>query len=158
MASTESPREYEVFLSFRGEDTRYCFTDHLYGALVRQGIVTFRDDEQLEIGQPISPELLSAIEKSRMAVVVLSENYASSSWCLQELAKIVECRREREMRVFPIFYHVNPSDVRRQKGTFAGAFAEHENRFKENLEMVQAWRDALKDVADLKGLHLEGFR
>lgn len=93
---SESPRQYEVFLSFRGEDTRYGFTDHLYEALVDQGIDAYRDEEQLETGKPISLKLLSAIENSRIAVVVLSENYASSTWCLQELAKIVECRKVRE--------------------------------------------------------------
>ncbi|KAI9215660.1 hypothetical protein POPTR_T002968v4 [Populus trichocarpa] len=32
---------YDVFLSFRGEDTRKTFTDHLYTALVQAGIHTF---------------------------------------------------------------------------------------------------------------------
>jgi hypothetical protein len=146
--------KYEVFISFRGADTRNNFTDHLYNALVDKGIVTFRDDEELEIGRPISPELLHAIETSRMAVVILSINYASSSWCLEELAKIVECMKERGMRVLPVFYHLDPSLVRYQKGTFADAFAKHEERFKENIEMVQRWRAALREVADLSGRHL----
>ena len=37
--------DYEVFLSFKGEDTRYNFTDHLYAALYQKGIRTFRLDE-----------------------------------------------------------------------------------------------------------------
>ena len=147
--------KYEVFLSFRGEDTRYSFTDHLYDALVDKGIVTFRDDEELEMGRPIKPELLDAIETSRMAVIILSRNYASSSWCLEELAKIVECMKEGGMRVLPVFYYLDPSVVRYQKGSFAVAFAKHEKRFKENKEMVQTWRAALREVADLSGRHLK---
>ncbi|XP_059453461.1 disease resistance protein RUN1-like [Corylus avellana] len=152
---SKSQRKYEVFLSFRGEDTRNSFTDHLYYALVDKGIETFRDDEELEMGRPIKPELLDAIETSRMAVIILSRNYASSTWCLEELAKILECKEKQGMRVLPVFYHVDPSDVRQQRGTFGDAFDKHEERFKENIEMVERWRGALREVADISGRHLK---
>ena len=129
--------EYDVFLSFRGEDTRKSFTDHLYNALVRQGIYTFRDGEELEKGQPISSKLLQAIQDSRIALVIFSRTYASSSWCLDELAKIVECRKEMGQKVFPIFYHVDPSEVRKQTGSFGEAFDAHEQRIKDGLEKLE---------------------
>ena len=143
---------YDVFLSFRGTDTRKNFTDHLYAALNQNGIFTFRDDEKLERGKIIAPELLKAIEESKFAVVVLSRDYASSSWCLTELAKIVECI-EKDMIVLPIFYHVDPSDVQYQRGTFAEAFAKHEKRFKDNI--LDTWRAALAKVAKISGIHLQ---
>ena len=99
--------EYEVFLSFSGEDTRNTrntFTDHLYHALVKKGIITFKDDEDLAMGDSISAELFDAIEKSGMAVIIVSKNYASSSWCLEEITKIVECMKSG-LKVLPIFYH-----------------------------------------------------
>jgi hypothetical protein len=37
--------KYDVFLSFRGEDTRNGFTSHLNGILRHKGITTFIDDE-----------------------------------------------------------------------------------------------------------------
>ena len=47
-SSTRQPKiKYEVFLSFRGEDNRFNFTDHLYVALKGKGIITFRDEEEL---------------------------------------------------------------------------------------------------------------
>ena len=147
--------EYDVFLSFRGEDTRCKFTDHLYHALVDKEIITFRDDKELKMGEPISLELLEAIEKSRIAVIIFSENYASSTWGLEELTKIDECRDRGILIVLPIFYHVEPTDVRHQKKTFAKAFAEHEKRFEENPEKVQKWKIALKNVASLSGRHLK---
>nr|XP_023906331.1 toll/interleukin-1 receptor-like protein [Quercus suber] len=150
-AFSKSQPEYDVFLNFRGVDTRYKFTDHLYHALVDRKIITFRDDKELEMGKPISPELLEAIDKSRIAVIVFSENYASSTWCLEELAKIVECGDRGILTVLPIFYHVEPTDVRHQKNTFAEAFAKHEKRFEENPKMVQKWRVALTNAADLSG-------
>nr|XP_023873789.1 TMV resistance protein N-like [Quercus suber] len=146
-SSSSLPKwEYDVFLSFRGEDTRINFTDHLYAALDQRGIRTFRDDERLERGKPISTELLNAIEKSKFAIIVLSKNYASSSWCLDELVKIVETR----LTVLPIFYGVDPSNVRKQIGSFAEAFAKHEELIK-NEEKLQSWRAALTQVANLSG-------
>ena len=142
--------EYDVFLSFRGE-TRCNFSDHLYHALVDKKIFTFRDDKELELGESIKLELLEAIEKSRITVIIFSENYASSTWCLQELAKIVECRERGILTVLPIFYHVEPTDVRHQMNTFKGVFAKHEKRFEENQIKVQKWRAALTYVADLSG-------
>ena len=79
---------YDVFLSFRGE-TRNNFTSHLYEALRQKGIYAFLDDDKLERGKAISRELLKAIEGSRCSVVILSSDYASSSWCLDELVKIL---------------------------------------------------------------------
>ena len=153
-----TPRwKYEVFLSFRGVDTRKGFTDHLYAALQRKGILTFRDDEELERGKPISSELLKAIEESRFAIVIFSRNYAYSTWCLDELANIVRCMKETELTVWPVFYDVDPSNVRKQTGTFGEAFSEHENRFTENIKKVEIWRDALTEVTNLSGWHLQDW-
>ena len=150
-SSSSLPKwEYDVFLSFRGEDTRNSFTDHLYAALDQKGIKTFRDDEGLERGKPISLELLNAIEKSKFAIIVLSRNYATSSWCLDELVKIVECKEKAGLGVLPVFYGVDPSDVRKQTGSFAEAFAKHEDLIK-NEEKLRSWRAALSQVANLSG-------
>ncbi|OIW16366.1 hypothetical protein TanjilG_19082 [Lupinus angustifolius] len=144
--------KYEVFLSFRGADTRFGFTDHLYNGLKNKGIVTFRDKEGLERGELISEELFKAIEESLCAIVILSQNYASSTWCLKELKKILESKNNLGQHVLPIFYGVEPSDVKRQKGSFAEAFKIHERRFKDDKQQVQNWRGALTQVADLAGL------
>lgn len=102
----------------------------------------FKDDITLKRGQHISQGLLKAIEGSRFSVVVMSENYAFSSWCLDELVKIIECRESMGQTVLPIFYNVDPSDVENQSGVFAVAFAEHEKSCRDNMRLVQSWRDA----------------
>ncbi|KAL7588768.1 hypothetical protein Lser_V15G37389 [Lactuca serriola] len=107
--------KYDVFLSFRGEDTRKTFVDHLYMALERDGIYTYKDDETLPRGNSIRPSLLKAIEESQIAVVIFSENYVDSSWCLDELACIMKCKKTKGQIVMPIFYDVDPSEVRKQK-------------------------------------------
>ncbi|KAJ9707483.1 hypothetical protein PVL29_002493 [Vitis rotundifolia] len=150
-SSSSFQRGYDVFLSFRGEDTRNNFTAHLYKELRTKGINTFIDDDKLDRGQVISPALVAAIENSMFSIVVLSENYASSGWCLDELVKILECKESRGQRVLPIFYNVDPSDVRKHMGKFGEALAKHEENFKENMGRVQIWRDALTQVANLSG-------
>nr|XP_023880431.1 TMV resistance protein N-like [Quercus suber] len=153
-SSSSSSWKYDVFISFCGVDTRKTFIDHLYTALKQKGIITFRDDEELERGKYISAELLKAIEESKYAIVVLSPNYASSRWCLIELAKIVRCMKEIKLTVLPVFYHLDPSDVRNQMGTLVEAFAEHEKDPKVSTEDVQAWKVALKEVGNISGWHL----
>jgi hypothetical protein len=122
---------YDVFVSFYGKDTRLSFTDHFFAALYRSGILTFRDDRELERGKAIWTELQKAIETSRIAVIVFSRNYAASSWCLDELEKIMECNRSFQQIVLPIYYNVDPSELRAQKGNLAEVFANHKERFGE---------------------------
>ncbi|KAL1193273.1 Disease resistance protein Roq1 [Cardamine amara subsp. amara] len=90
-SSSSTPEwKYDVFLSFRGLDTRKNFVSHLYSALCSKGIFTFKDDPGIKKGDSITDELIKAIHTSRFAIVVISENYASSPWCLEELQKIME--------------------------------------------------------------------
>uniref|UniRef100_A0A0A0LG09 ADP-ribosyl cyclase/cyclic ADP-ribose hydrolase n=1 Tax=Cucumis sativus TaxID=3659 RepID=A0A0A0LG09_CUCSA len=148
---------YDVFLSFRGEDTRKNFTDHLYYAFKDAGINVFRDDPELERGEDISSELERAIEGSKVAVVVFSERYAESGWCLEELVKIMECRRTLRQLVFPIFYNVDPSYVRKQKDEFEEAFVKHEVRYFRDIDRVLKWRMALTEAANLSGWDLRNI-
>ena len=140
---------YDVFLSFRGEDTRYNFTSHLYKGLCDQGFNTFIDND-LQRGEEISKELLKAIELSMISIVVFSKNFASSTWCLNELVKIFECRSNGQL-VLPVFYKVSPSEIRKQDGEFGIALAEHEEKFKDDIEKVQRWRTTLTKATNLSG-------
>ncbi|KAI9379508.1 hypothetical protein POPTR_017G105501v4 [Populus trichocarpa] len=142
---------YDVFLSFRGKDTRNNFTSHLYYNLAQRGIDVYMDDRGLERGKTIEPALWKAIEESRFSVIIFSREYASSPWCLDELVKIVQCMKETGHTVLPIFYDVDPSEVAEQKGQYEKAFVEHEQNFKENLEKVRNWKDCLSTVANLSG-------
>ncbi|KAM5575899.1 TMV resistance protein N-like [Rosa sericea] len=147
---------YDVFLSFRGKDTRKNFTDHLYTALKQRGISTFRDDEELERGESIGPNLLKAIEESRYVVVVFSRNYADSAWCLDEIAKVADCMKAMGTKVLPVFYDVDPNEVRRQtEGHFGKAFEKHQKRYKVEPDKVKRWKDALFHVGNLSGWHLQ---
>ncbi|KAL6344320.1 hypothetical protein AAG906_037895 [Vitis piasezkii] len=114
-STTSISRNYDVFLSFRGGDT-----------------------------------------KNRGFYYYFLKNYAYSRWCLNELVKIIERKSQKESVVLPIFYHVDPSDVRNQRGSFGDALAYHErNANQEKKEMIQKWRIALREAADLSGCHVD---
>ncbi|XP_052171534.1 disease resistance protein RUN1-like [Diospyros lotus] len=139
--------KYDVFLSFSGVDTRKKFTSHLLVALERNGLQTFRDDKRLDRGEDIGSALFEAIEDSRISLVVFSKSYFTSRWCLNELEKIMECKKKLQHIVLPIFYEVEPSDLRVQKGIIAGALASH----KEIDSKMQNWIAALTEAASLSG-------
>ena len=145
MALSHQLKNFDVFFSFRGEDTRRGFVSHLFKALTQQGIQTFIDDN-LHRGENISEELLKTIENSSASIIVFSKNYASSSWCLDELAKIIECTK----KVLPVFYQVDPSEVRKQIGDFGKALTKLEKKIKDKTK-VQRWRDALGKAANISG-------
>ncbi|XP_054780101.1 TMV resistance protein N-like [Prosopis cineraria] len=157
-ASASSSRvKYDVFISFRGSDIRFGFLSHLTTSLRGKQIDVYVDD-RLERGDEISLALKEAIEGSMIALVIFSKDYASSKWCLQELVKIMECKEASGQIVLPVFYCVDPSDVRRQKRTYADAFTHLEQKFMDNSNELKNWRSVLKKTADLSGYHSSNFQ
>ncbi|XP_045814976.1 TMV resistance protein N-like [Trifolium pratense] len=149
-SSNTTPREkHEVFISFRSEDTRNTFTSHLNGALKRLNIRTYIDNN-LNSGDEISNTLVRVIEEAELSVIVFSKNYAASKWCLEELMKILECKKTKGKMVVPIFYDVDPSNVRNQRESYAEAFAKHEKNFEDKMK-VQEWRNSLLEAANYSG-------
>ncbi|KAJ8900620.1 hypothetical protein K2173_025397 [Erythroxylum novogranatense] len=151
------PWRYDVFISFRGQDTRRGFSCHLYDALRRKGLLTFIDDDKLQRGEEIAESLVQAIQESKGVVVVFSKHYASSTWCLDELVKIIECHQTRGQIVIPVFYDVNPSHIRKQSFDVATAFEGHKQNPR-NAHKIQNWRDALTMTANLSGLDSNNFK
>ncbi|CAI9287208.1 unnamed protein product [Lactuca saligna] len=165
MATSQPSFSYDVFLSFRGADTRKGITDHLYTALKQACIRTFRDDDGMERGKLLKPELNKAIQESAISVIVFSEGFAFSKWCLDEVMMIMYEHETSSSRheVVPVFYNVDPSDVRNQTGSFAEAFYVYDyevnaetnlEKKRELLEKVGTWRDSLKKAATFTGIVL----
>ncbi|KAI4369751.1 hypothetical protein MLD38_018163 [Melastoma candidum] len=159
----------DVFLSFQGNGptgTRLNFTDVLYHALTGKGLSVYIDDKKLEQGMPILEGLFTAIRQSRFCVVVFSRDYASSKWCLDELALIVECvelsRKSDDPRdwvdLLPVFHEVEPSDVRHVRGSFAESFSKHEEALKNDPDRVRRWKAAMEATAHFSGWPTRGRR
>ncbi|XP_039159250.1 disease resistance protein RUN1-like isoform X2 [Eucalyptus grandis] len=148
--------EYEVFLSFRGSDTRNNFTDCLYHELRRVGFHVFRDNEELRIGEKIDEEIFKALNKSQIYIPIFSRNYATSSWCLRELAYMVECTSDekKKKKILPIFFDVDPNDVKLKTRLYRKAIPKHKKKF--GSDALKRWEDALVEVAHLKAWEVKG--
>ncbi|CAJ2663628.1 unnamed protein product [Trifolium pratense] len=144
--TTVDLKKYDVFISFRGEDTRPGFTSHLHAALKRKNLETYID-YRIEKGNQVWTELEKAIKDSTLFLVVFSENYASSTWCLNELVEIMKCHKNGQGVVIPLFYRIDPSHVRKQTGSYGTALEKHKNDDK----MMQNWKNALTQAASLSG-------
>ncbi|XP_048136635.1 disease resistance protein L6-like [Rhodamnia argentea] len=153
-SQASSGPSYEVFLSFRGPDTRHGFTDCLYHGMVAAGILVFRDDESLRVGERIGGELLRAIENSKIYIPIFSTNYASSPWCLRELAYMVECasKLNGNKEILPIFFDVEPVDVKLKTNLYRQNLSQIQKTFRSE---VKSWEKALIDVGKRKGWNLK---
>ncbi|MCI19240.1 TIR-NBS-LRR resistance protein, partial [Trifolium medium] len=142
VTTTVNLKKYDVFISFRGDDTRSGFTSHLHAALKRSYLETYID-YRIEKGNQVWAELVKAIKDSTLFLVVFSENYASSKWCLNELDEIMECDKNgQDVVVIPIFYQIDPSHVRKQTGSYGTALAKHKKQGKNDDKMMQNWKNA----------------
>lgn len=142
-------KKNDVFISFRGEDTRSNFTSHLHAALCRTKVKTYID-YNLKKGDYISETLVKAIQDSYVSIVVFSENYASSTWCLDELTHMMKCLKNNQIVVVPVFYNVDPSHVRKQSGSYMVAFEKHVCNLN-HFNKVNDWREALAQATSLAG-------
>ncbi|XP_039158290.1 TMV resistance protein N-like [Eucalyptus grandis] len=147
--------EFEVFLNFRGSDIRLNFADCLYHSMDGAGIRVFRDDEEIIKGEAIEGRLEHAIKSSRICMPIFSRNYATSAWCLRELAYMMDCSRNRDGKamILPVFFDVNPDDVKLKTNQYHDALHKHEQKF--GCHVVQQWKEALREVGLIKGWHLK---
>ncbi|XP_076953525.1 TMV resistance protein N-like [Bidens hawaiensis] len=145
MQVSSHSRDYDVLLSYRGQDTRRTLVGHLYTALQQLGISTY-----LDIDDHVSSS--EVIEQSEIAVIVFSKNYADSLRCLDQLAYIMKCREERGQTNLSVFYDVDPSEVIDQGRKYKEAF---QIRELENEKIVESWRKSLTDAACISGWQVD---
>ncbi|XP_039166626.1 disease resistance protein RPV1-like [Eucalyptus grandis] len=159
-AGTSSGSEYQVFLNFRGPDTRVGFTDFLFHSLIDAGIRVFRDDEELRVSERIDGLLLQAIDNSRIYIPIFSRNYASSQWCLRELVQIVAntFKTDGNKVILPIFFDVEPDDVKLKTPLYRNAILKLKHEKKLNNEQVDTWREALIEVDAIKGWEVKKYK
>ncbi|GJZ33964.1 Toll/interleukin-1 receptor domain-containing protein [Tanacetum coccineum] len=75
-----------------------------------------------------------------------NETSTSSKNNIDELVKIMECRKASEQTAYPVFYDVDPTEIRKQSGAVEKAFEKHENK-----EAARKWRKSLSEAGNLTG-------
>ncbi|CAH8289507.1 unnamed protein product [Eruca vesicaria subsp. sativa] len=142
----------QVFISFRGDDVRKHFISFLVPALRRVNINVFIDEDEL-LGADLANRF-TRIEESEIALVIFSENYADSDWCLDELAMIKERKDQGRLRVIPIFYNISPSVVKELREKFGDKFRDIQRRYQHKPERTKKWEEALVSIPDVIGMPL----
>lgn len=150
-ASNVTYTRWDVFLSFRGVDRRDTFTDHLYQAMKGSSISVYVDNPEVRNKKVVSHILPRAIGDSKILVVVFSEDYAYSDRCLDELVEVLSCSNTMGRSLIPVFYNIDPSDVKHQTGSVREAFERHEIRFAGEMNKVNEWRLALTKFSGFEG-------
>ncbi|XP_030523513.1 disease resistance protein L6-like [Rhodamnia argentea] len=119
------------------------------------GIRVFLDSEELRYGKSIK-EVLKAVDESQIYVPIFSKKFASRSWCLRELARMVECHSESKGKreIIPIFCDVKTQDVKLNTDLYEKDILEHSKDFE--ARELDRWRSALKKVGGIIGPKLEG--
>ncbi|KAF7848730.1 hypothetical protein BT93_L1613 [Corymbia citriodora subsp. variegata] len=129
---------FEAFLSFRGLDTRNNFINCLY------------------IGQKIGGSLLRALTDSQIYIPIFSKGFTSSSWCLREIAHMIDCTSKSggdKKQILPIFFDVEPDDVKLKTELYIDALSKHKKKY--GSHEVKRWGDALVEVSTRVGWKLE---
>lgn len=152
LGTPRSPQvvKYNVFLNFRGTDTREGFTKKLCTNLMNLGVSVFKDDTSIPIGEDFRSELLTAITGSTIYIAVISEEYGTSKWCRRELTKMLDCKEKMGHVVLPILYGVRPYEVRELQGNFGRAIHSRENCLR-GMVAPREGHQALTGDANLRG-------
>ncbi|XP_020232052.1 putative disease resistance protein At4g11170 [Cajanus cajan] len=141
--SAWSPKKYDVFISFRGEDVRHNFVSYLRSALRGANIKAYADDANLQKGDEVWPSLSQAIHDSHLAIVVFSKKYADSKWCLIELVEILHCRKTEGLKpALVLGDKVKDNDHVIQEWKAALSIGD---------KFIQEWKAALTEAANICG-------
>ncbi|GLJ33270.1 hypothetical protein SUGI_0669410 [Cryptomeria japonica] len=138
---------YDIFINHRGPDVKEGLATDLYKTLTGMGLRVFLDKEELELGDLLPAEIEGAMHSALLHIAIFSKSYAQSPWCLAELSFMLKTGTQ----IIPIFYHIQPGDVRHAKGVYAEAFSEHKKKGRYTSEKLQEWKNALNNVSDTVG-------
>ncbi|XP_059064101.1 TMV resistance protein N-like [Cryptomeria japonica] len=141
--SRDRKLSYDVFINHRGPDVKRTLAATLYKTLTGMGLRIFLDREELELDDFLTAEIEDAMRSVSLHIAVVSQNYAQSPWCLVELSFMLKTG----IPIIPIFYHVEPADVRYATGIYAEAFSRYTGKGRYTLEKIKEWKDALNNVS-----------
>ncbi len=93
-----------VFISYSHKDEEWKdrLVTHL-GVLEKEGLLDLWDDRKIELGDDWRPEIEKAINRAAIAILMVSANFLTSNFILDEEVPKFLARREKEgLRVIPL--------------------------------------------------------
>nr|GEW81932.1 RNA-directed DNA polymerase homolog [Tanacetum cinerariifolium] len=135
-------------------DIIQSFVDHLFHDFKRKGIRAFKEDDHVHRGEERYPQVYRAIEQSRFLVVILSDGFASSPYCLRELVKIIEYKEkfQEKYEIIIVYHNCKPEMVVKEIENYEATFSKHEKLVKQD---VSKWKEALIKAVSLPGWDLK---
>ena len=134
-----------------GSDTKRGFVSFLQSRLEAAGIRVFVDESELQPGSKAWPVMQSTLRGCKIAVPILHESYGNSTWCLQELAIMME-DREPKRAVLPVFLSDEGTGVLQQlKAGVEKLFSSG----KATAEQAATWKAAIGKVGSITGWRLD---
>ena len=144
------PERYDVFVCHRSE-TKRKLVSHVKARLQRSSLRVFVDDE-LEKGCDSWPTILESLRGAQRVLIILSPDFESSPWCLEELWAATQ-RPNFRSTILPVFYDREPDDVDDAK--LHAAWGEYKQSCVGPLVtrdgVLQRWHKALQDVSGISG-------
>ena len=106
-----SPKKWDVFISHAGEDKDELVRP-LAGALRSRGISVWYDEFSLKMGDSLRASIDYGLANSRYGVVVLSKDFFSKRWPMQELNGLTTREADGKKVILPIWHKVDFEEVR----------------------------------------------
>jgi len=150
-SSSKLPRQYDVLINCDGEEIGRKFVSHLDSVLSTVGLTTLLHYDNAVKSTHIQQPILNLC---RIVIVVFTKTYSESAWCLHQLQQIIEWHQTYCRHVLPVYYEIQPSDVRLQKGDFGKAFKATAQRIFSEQELehgMSRWSHALTKAANFFG-------
>jgi len=144
---------YHVFINHRGPDVKKILASLIYHRLTHcHGLRVFLDEKEIHTGDALPPAIIGAIQSASVHVAIFSGRYAESSWCLDELHWILRSCHERYTKIIPVFFGVEPKDLRHiESGLYAIAFEKHQSKGRFNMDVIEKWKTALYQTSMISG-------
>ncbi|CAN1233077.1 Disease resistance protein RUN1 [Linum perenne] len=127
---------------------------HVKQAMLDQKIRVFVDT-MLQKTEDVG-ELLEILKRTAVSVVIFSEKFADSSWCLDEVNTIVQSIEEFNHKTLPVFYNVDWTTVAGDEWLI-GSYVRMIAGLKESQESKKKWMESLKKVASKAGCTSESI-
>lgn len=142
---------YDIFVMHYEDETR-DFAMELSKRLVSRGLYVFLSRSE----QEVTSSMEAAISLASLQIAIFSPKYATCKWSMDMLVRMIKS----EAPILPVFYGVEPFHLRYTgkdgKGPYAPSLRADEEEARYDSQTMQAWRNALERVSNLKGFVLNG--